>query len=30
MQVRGVIEQYDPGGLEDLESLILLGKLEMS
>jgi hypothetical protein len=28
--VRGVIERYDPNGLEDLESLILLGKLEMS
>jgi hypothetical protein len=29
-EVRRVIERYDPNGLEDLESLILLGKLEMS
>jgi hypothetical protein len=28
-EVRRVIERYDPNGSEDLESLILLGKLEM-
>lgn len=29
-EVRRAIEMYDPNSLEDLESLILLGKLEMS
>jgi hypothetical protein len=29
-EVRKVIEMYDPNSLEDLESLIQLGKLEMS
>ncbi len=29
-EVRKVIEIYDPNSLEDLESLIILGKIEMS
>jgi hypothetical protein len=29
-EVRGAIEIYDPNSLEDLESLIILGKIEMS
>ncbi len=29
-EVRKAIEIYDPNSLEDLESLIILGKIEMS